>query len=111
MDVVVNQFDVFLAKLDPVKGSEIAKTRPVLIISPDEMNDVIKTVIIAPMTSNLKKYPMRYEFYFDDRMASLALDHLRSVDKKRLIKKIGEVDYPHSKNILDLINQMFKYEN
>ena len=91
MAVAVNRFDVYLANLDPTVGSEIQKTRPCLVISPDEMNRHIRTVIVAPMTSAVKDYPTRVSCRFKKKKGQIVLDQLRTIDKARLIKKLGSV--------------------
>ena len=92
--------DVYLVDLNPTKGAEIKKTRPAVIISPDEMNSTIKTVIIAPLTSTIRAYPFRVECTFQKKNGQLALDQIRSLDKKRLIKKLGKFSTPKINNIL-----------
>ena len=87
----VKRFDVHLISLDPTKGSEIRKTRPCLIISPDEMNKHIRTVIIAPMTSTIKNYPTRVTTTFQGRKGQIVLDQIRTVDKSCLIKNFGSI--------------------
>jgi mRNA interferase MazF len=91
MGMVINQYEVYLVDLDPTKGHEIQKTRPCLIISPDEMNHAIGTVIIAPMTTKSHKYPTRIELEFDGKKGWIVLDQIRTVDKSRLIKKAGKI--------------------
>ena len=83
------RFEVFLICLDPMVGSEIKKTRPVVIISPDEMNQYIDTVVIAPMTSNIRDYPTRIKVNFQNKSGQIVLDQIRSADKQNLIKKLG----------------------
>jgi mRNA interferase MazF len=90
---LVERFDVFLVKLDPTIGSEIQKTRPCLVISPDEINSNLATVIVAPMTTSGKKYPSRIPVSFDGKDGFTALDQIRSVSKNRLIKKLGTITY------------------
>src|SRR5438128_3370180 len=90
----VDRFDVYLVNLDPTVGSEIQKTRPALVISPDEMNHRITTVIVAPMTTGGRLYPTRVECRFKGRDARIVLDQMRTVDKARLVKKLGRVDEP-----------------
>ncbi len=85
----VRRFEIWLVSLNPTKGYEVQKTRPCLIISPDEMNKHLKTVIIAPMTTVVRKYPSRVDIEFDKKQGQVALDQLRCVDKERLIKKLG----------------------
>ncbi len=84
---VVKRFEVWLVTLDPTKGSEIQKTRPCLIISPDEMNHWLHTIIIAPMTTVTRKYPSRIAIRFDKKDGQVALDQLRCIYKNRLVKK------------------------
>lgn len=83
----MKRFDIYLINLDPTLGSEIQKTRPCVIISPDEMNDYIKTVIVAPMTSKGKLYPTRIRCNFQEKEGLIVLDQIRTVDKIRLVKK------------------------
>lgn len=89
--MVVNQYDVFLINLDPTIGHEIKKSRPCLIISPNEMNKNISTVIIAPMTTKTHDYPTRIELKFGNKKGWIVLDQIRTVDKFRLSKKLGKV--------------------
>lgn len=104
---MVDQYDVWLVGLDPTIGSEIQKTRPCLIISPDEMNHNINTVIIAPLTSTVKDYPTRVSVVLDGKKGQIVLDQIRTVDKVRLIKKIGFVDSRTSVNVRDALFDMF----
>ncbi|MBT4267350.1 MAG: type II toxin-antitoxin system PemK/MazF family toxin [Deltaproteobacteria bacterium] len=105
MDMV--RGDVYLVDLNPTKGAEIKKTRPAVIISPDEMNSTIKTVIIAPLTSTIRAYPFRVECTFQKKNGQLALDQIRSLDKKRLIKKLGKFSTPKINNILSRLSMIF----
>lgn len=89
--MVVDQYTVFLIDLDPTKGHEIQKTRPCLVISPDEMNRNIGTVIIAPMTTQSHPYPSRVEVVFEKKKGWIVLDQIRTVDKSRLVKKLGTI--------------------
>lgn len=111
MDMVdrssAERFDVYLISLDPTKGSEIKKTRPCLIISPNEMNRHIRTVIIAPMTSTIKNYPTRVTTTFERKKGQIVLDQIRTVDKKRLIKKLGRVSSSSQKKVLATLKEMF----
>jgi len=109
MAVVVNRFDVFLINLDPTVGSEIKKTRPCLIISPDEMNRYIRTVIVAPMTTAGKDYPTRIQCEFQDKEGQIVLDQIRTIDKSRLIKKIGAVDPQVQAEVISTLQSMFAY--
>ncbi len=87
----VNQYQIVLVNLDPTIGSEIKKTRPCVIISPDEMNKYLQTVIIAPMTSQSRHYPTRIEVKHDDKKGWIALDQLRTVDKQRILKILDKL--------------------
>jgi mRNA interferase MazF len=101
------RFDVFLVSLDPTKGSEIKKTRPCLIISPDEMNRHIRTVIIAPLTSTIKNYPTRVNTTFDGKKGQVVLDQIRTIDKQRLLKKLGTISAADSEKVLNTLQEMF----
>lgn len=105
--MVVKRFDVFLINLDPTVGSEIQKTRPCVVISPDEMNRYIATVIIAPMTTKGKQYPTRVVCQFQGKNGQIVLDQIRTVDKKRLVKKLGRVSQDEQKILLDVLAEMF----
>lgn len=89
---MVSQYDVFLINLDPTIGHEMKKTRPCVIISPDEMNKYLSTIIFAPMTTQSHPYPMRMKTTFDHKEAWIVLDQIRTVDKRRLIKRLGRLD-------------------
>ncbi|WP_229555911.1 type II toxin-antitoxin system PemK/MazF family toxin [Nostoc sp. XA010] len=105
--VVVNRFDVFLVNLDPTIGSEIQKTRPCVVISPDEMNKYIATVIVAPMTTKGQSYPTRVACQFQGKNGQIVLDQIRTVDKTRLVKKLGQIDSDEQKAVLDTLAEMF----
>jgi len=109
MAVVVNRFDVFLINLDPTMGPEIKKTRPCLIISPDEMNRYIRTVIVAPMTTAGKDYPTRIQCEFQGKKGQIVLDQIRTIDKSRLIKKIGTVEPQVQAEVISSLQSMFAY--
>lgn len=104
---VVNRFEVHLVTLDPTRGSEIRKTRPCLIVSPDEMNRHIRTVLIAPMTTGGKAYPTRVPVRFRGREALIVLDQLRTVDKERLVKALGAVDEDVQDQVVAVLQEMF----
>src|SRR5205814_4226590 len=99
MAMVVKRFDVYLIHLDPTQGSEIRKTRPCLIVSPDEMNRYLGTVIIAPLTSTLREYPTRVTLRFQRKLGQIALDQIRTIDKSRLIRKLGQVSETAASNV------------
>ncbi|MDQ3710694.1 MAG: type II toxin-antitoxin system PemK/MazF family toxin [Acidobacteriota bacterium] len=104
---MVKRFEVYLVRLDPTLGSEIQKTRPCAIISPDEMNRHIQTVIVAPMTTKGRKYPTRVECEFGGKRGQVVLDQIRTVDKTRLVKKLGELDDETQKEALRILAEMF----
>ena len=83
--------EVWLVSLDPTHGAEIQKTRPCLVVSPDEMNEYLQTVIVAPMTTTIRPYPTRMPMRFQGKSGQAALDQLRAVDRQRLIRKLGSV--------------------
>lgn len=105
--MVVKRFEVYLVNLDPTVGSEIKKTRPCLIVSPDEMNRYISTVIIAPMTTKGRDYPTRVMCKFEGKRGQVVLDQLRTVDKKRLVKKLGRVEKKTQQSVLSTLAEMF----
>ena len=103
----MKRFDVYLVNLDPTKGREIKKTRPATIISPNEMNDHISTVTIAPMTTKGRDYPTRISCKFQGKQGQIILDQIRTVDKFRLVKRLGKIDNSTSEKILNLSQEMF----
>ena len=106
---MVKRFEVYLVNLEPTIGSEIQKTRPCLVISPDEMNQYIRTVIIAPMTTATKNYPTRVNLSFAGKKGQIVLDQIRTIDKTRLINKIGEIDLDISQQVIDVLQEMFAF--
>jgi mRNA interferase MazF len=105
--MVVKRFDVYLINLDPTVGSEIRKTPPCLVISPDEMNRFIKTVIVAPMTTKGTSYPTRVLCKFQGRQGQVVLDQIRTVDKTRLVRRLGKVDKQTQAEVLSVLSEMF----
>ena len=103
----IKRYDIYLVKLNPTVGSEIQKTRPCIVISPDEMN-VLKTVIVAPMTSKGFDFIFRPKIKFEKKDGLVLLDQIRTVDKTRLVKKLGTVDKVTSKEISKILVTMFK---
>src|SRR5262245_61137724 len=103
MAVVVKRFDLFLINLDPTLGSEIQKTRPCVIISPDEMNRNINTVIVAPMTTKGKAYPTRVPYRFQGKQGLIVLDQIRTVDKVRLVKRVGHLESHAQAKVLTVL--------
>ena len=104
---MVGRFDICLVPLDPTRGSEIQKTRPCVIVSPDEMNAGLNTVIIAPLTSTLKNYPFRVDCTVQNKRGQIALDQIRAIDKRRLHKKLTALDDEAAKAVLDILQEMF----
>jgi mRNA interferase MazF len=106
--MAINRFEVHLVNLDPTVGSEIKKTRPCLVISPDEVNHNLRTVIVAPMTNGGQAYPTRVPCRFKGKDGQVVLDQIRTVDQTRLIKKLGRIDSKTAAAVLDLLQEMFK---
>jgi mRNA interferase MazF len=109
MAVVANRFDVYLTNLNPTVGSEIQKTRPCLIVSPDEMNNHIRTVIIAPMTTAGKDYPTRVSCTFQKKKGQIVLDQIRTIDKTRLVKKLGTIDPETQLKVITTLQRLFSF--
>ncbi|MBD0268711.1 MAG: type II toxin-antitoxin system PemK/MazF family toxin [Cyanobacteria bacterium Co-bin8] len=107
MDVVIRRFDVILVNLDPTIGNEIRKTRPCLVVSPDEMNRYISTLIVAPMTTKGRDYPTRITCEFEGKAGQIVLDQLRTIDKKRIIKKLGAIPAVTQKDVLAVLAELF----
>jgi mRNA interferase MazF len=105
--MVINRFDVYIVILDPSVGSEIQKTRPCLIISPDEMNRHVATVIVAPMTTKGRSYPTRVACTFQGKEGQVVLDQIRTVDKSRLARKLGQINDETQREVLSVLNEMF----
>ena len=105
--MVVSRFDVWLINLDPTEGSEIKKMRPCLVISPDELNLYISTVIIAPMTTKGKIYPTRVPCFFNEKDGLIVLDQIRTVDKERLVSKLGVIDNKTGLKVLSVLQDIF----
>jgi mRNA interferase MazF len=105
--MAVNRFDVHLVNLDPTVGSEIKKTRPCLVISPNEMNRHIRTAIVAPMTTKGAAYPTRVACRFKGKQGQVVLDQIRTVDRVRLVKKLGRLDRRTGAKVLDVLQEMF----
>ncbi len=99
--------DVHLVRLDPTLGSEIRKTRPCVVISPDELNQHLRAVIVAPMTTGGHAYPWRVACRFQNRSGFVALDQLRTVDRERLVKRLGRLSSGTSTDVLDTLQEMF----
>lgn len=104
--MVINQYDICWIDLDPTKGSELKKIRPCIVISPDEMNYNINTVIIAPLTSTSKNYPTHVKIDFGNREGWIVLDQLRCVDKSRLLKNAGSLNESTVSDVKNVIREM-----
>ena len=107
MAVEVKRFDVFLVNLDPSVGHEIRKSRPCLVISPDEMNQHISTVIVAPMTTKGRNYPTRVPCIFQGKEGQVVVDQIRTVDKIRLVKRLGKVDSQTQTDVFSVLSELF----
>jgi mRNA interferase MazF len=105
--VEVSRFEVYLVNLDPTIGSKIRKIRPCLVVSPDEMNAYIRTVIVAPMTTKGQAYPTRVACRFKGKSGQVVLDQIRTVDKVRLVKKLGRLDRRAANHVLTVLEEMF----
>lgn len=106
---MVARGEVYLVNLDPTVGSEVQKTRPCLVISPDEMNQYIRTIVIAPMTTKRRSYKSRIGVNFQDKDGEIMLDQIRTIDKKRLISKLGQLSIKELRVTLSVLQEMFTY--
>lgn len=107
--MVIKRFEIYWVSLDPTVGQEMQKTRPAVIISPDEINKVMGTVIVAPITSNKRNFPTRIAFDNSGKENYLALDHLRAVDKSRLVKKISDLSDEAAQELCSRLQELFAY--
>jgi mRNA interferase MazF len=103
----LKQYQIVLVNLDPTIGSEIKKTRPCVIISPDEMNKHLRTIIVAPMTTTSRKYPTRIEVKHDKKIGWIVVDQIRTIDKQRIIKVLGRLSQPETKELKSVIRETF----
>ena len=103
----LKQYQIVLVNLDPTIGSEIKKTRPCVIISPDEMNKHLRTIIVAPMTTTSRKYPSRIEVKHDQKIGWIVIDQVRTIDKQRIINILGRLSQPEIKEIKSVIKETF----
>lgn len=104
---LVGRFEVFLIRLDPMEGHEIRKTRPCVVVSPDEMNRHVRTVIVAPMTTRSRPYPTRVPLRFRGKQGQVALDQIRSVDASRLVRRLGRIEPSTGARVLTILQEMF----
>ena len=105
--MAINRFEVYLINLEPTVGSEIKKTRPCFVVSPDEINHNIRTVIVAPLTTKGHPYPTRVPCRFKGKDGQVVLDQIRTVDRSRLLKKLGKIDGKTATAVLDVLQDMF----
>ena len=103
----IKRFDVYLINLDPTVGHEIKKRRPCVVISPDEMNRYIATVIIAPLTTKSRDYPTRVPCFFEGKQGQIVLDQIRTVDKSRLVKRLGTLGSTTQGRLIEVLTEMF----
>lgn len=104
------RFEVWLVRLDPTEGSEMRKTRPCLVVSPDEMNRHLRTVIVAPMTTALRSYPTRVRVRFQGKDGDVALDQIRTIDRTRLVRRIGTLSLAATRKSSTVLVEMFTFE-
>lgn len=104
--MAVNQYEIYLVGLDPTNGHEIKKTRPCVVLSPNELNHNIGTVIVAPMTTQSKPYPTRVEIHFQQKLGFIVLDQLRTVDRRRLVKRLGSIDQDIIEKIKSTLSEL-----
>jgi mRNA interferase MazF len=105
--VGVSRFDVFLVNLDPTIGSEIRKSRPCVVVSPDEMNRYVRTVVVAPLTTSGRPYPSRVQTHFAGKDGQVVIDQLRTVDKARLAQHLGALEPREAATVLDVLREFF----
>ena len=103
----LSQYHIVIVNLDPTVGSEIKKTRPCVIISPNEINKYLQTVVIAPMTSQSRHYPTRIEVRHDNKKGWIAIDQIRTIDKQRIIKIVDKLSKVEIKKVKEIINETF----
>jgi len=103
----IKQYQIILVNLDPTLGSEINKTRPCVVISPNEMNKYLRTVVIAPMTTSSKNYPTRVEIKHDNKIGWIVLDQIRTIAKQRILKELGRLSKPESKELKSVLKETY----
>ncbi len=103
----LKQYDIVLVNLHPTIGSELKKTRPCIIISPNEMNRPLRTIVIAPMTTSSKNYPTRIEIKHNGKIGWIVIDQIRTIDKQRIIKVLGRMTKPEIKEVKLVIKETF----
>ena len=108
-ETIVRRGDVFLVELNPTRGSEIRMTRPCVIVSPDELNSHLRTFIVAPLTSGKHTYPFRVSCRFQNRSGHVVLDQIRTVDRERLVRRLGRLSAPAIERSLSILQEMFAH--
>ena len=103
----IGQYQIILVNLDPTVGSEIKKTRPCVVISPNEMNKYLRTIVITPMTTSSRSYPTRVEIKHDNKIGWIVLDQIRTIDKQRIIKQLGRLSKPEIKEVKNIIKETY----
>lgn len=103
----IRQYQIILVNLEPTVGSEINKTIPCVVISPDEMNNHLRTVVIAPMTTSSRNYPTRFEIKHDNKIGWIVLDQIRTIDKQRILKDLGKLSRPEIKEVKAILKETF----
>lgn len=103
----IKQYQVFLVNLDPAIGSEIKKTRPCVVISPDEMNRHLRTIVIAPLTTTSRNYPTRVKIKHENKIGWIVLDQIRTIDKERIIKDLGKLSKPEIKELKLVLRETY----
>ena len=103
----LRRFDVVLVRLDPVEGSEIAKTRPCAVLSPDELAGVLRTVLVAPMTTAPREYPFRVPCHFRGREGFVAIDQIRAIDRSRIVRRLGTLPPGTRGSLLETLQEFF----
>ena len=103
----IKQYQIILLNPDPTIGSEIKKTRPCVVVSPDEMNKYLRTVVIAPLTTSSKSYPTRIEVKHENKIGWIVLDQIRTIDKQRIVKPLGRLSKPETKELKSIIKETF----
>lgn len=103
----LKQYQIVLINLDPTVGSEMKKTRPCVIISPNEMNKYLQTIVVAPMTSSSKTYPTRVEINHDNKKGWVVLDQIRTVDRQRIVKVLGNLTDKETKKVKEILRETY----
>jgi mRNA interferase MazF len=105
----VRRFDICLVSLDPTRGSEIRKTRPCVVVSPDEMNRYLRTIIVAPMTTASRPYPTRINLRFQGKSGQIAVDQIRTIDRDRILRRIGRTTDTTARKLCGVLAEIFAY--